>query len=314
MKNSWGIVRVKYASWNENGFFGHPEVKYVGFLTLLYAGTTSPFSFKYSILKDLVKKLKQGSLSAGHILFFGTSETLRNEIIAKNLISVHNPRHMKPQNKVQLGHYLAGLIDGAGLLIDSQLKIPFHDAYLAYFIKREIGYGTVRKIKDSNTFIYILSHKEGLNFLISLINGKIRTTSLHSQFTKLAPIFELKTDNNFDNHWLTGYSDALACFYIPSSNSLNFSLVLPDINLANLLKELWGGDIEVTLDKYKLVTGTDEAKKVIRYFDHYHLLSSKYLCFFKWRKAYILYQFNYLEEKKEKFEKLRQWIDSYNLR
>jgi cytochrome c oxidase subunit 1 len=40
-------------------FFGHPEVKNIGLLTLLYAGTTSILSFKYSILIDTVKKLKQ---------------------------------------------------------------------------------------------------------------------------------------------------------------------------------------------------------------------------------------------------------------
>ena len=40
-------------------FFGHPEVKNIGLLTLLYAGTTSIHSFKYSILNDTVKKLKQ---------------------------------------------------------------------------------------------------------------------------------------------------------------------------------------------------------------------------------------------------------------
>ena len=56
-------------------FFGHPEVKYIGFLTLLYAGTTSILSFKYLILNDKVKKLKRGSISAGNNLI-GTSETL----------------------------------------------------------------------------------------------------------------------------------------------------------------------------------------------------------------------------------------------
>lgn len=63
-------------------FFGHPEVnKYIGLLTLLYAGTTSIFSFKYSILNDTVKKLKLWSKSAGnhYINIKGTSETLRNE-------------------------------------------------------------------------------------------------------------------------------------------------------------------------------------------------------------------------------------------
>ena len=40
-------------------FFGHPEVTYISFLTLQYAGTTLIFSFKYSILTDKVKKLKR---------------------------------------------------------------------------------------------------------------------------------------------------------------------------------------------------------------------------------------------------------------
>jgi hypothetical protein len=43
----------------EIGFFGHPEVKYIGLITLLYAGTTSIFSFKYFPLNGIVKKLKQ---------------------------------------------------------------------------------------------------------------------------------------------------------------------------------------------------------------------------------------------------------------
>jgi hypothetical protein len=49
---------------------------------LLYAGTTSIFSFKYFILNDTVKKLKQWSKStAGNIFNIknGTSETLCNE-------------------------------------------------------------------------------------------------------------------------------------------------------------------------------------------------------------------------------------------
>jgi hypothetical protein len=71
-------------------FFGHPEVKFVGLLTLLYAGTTSLHSFKYSIKHDIVKKLKQRSKSAGNILFFVTktinvtSETLRNGTVVNS--------------------------------------------------------------------------------------------------------------------------------------------------------------------------------------------------------------------------------------
>jgi len=40
-------------------FFGHPEVKNISLLMLLYAGKASISSFKYSIFIDIVKKLKQ---------------------------------------------------------------------------------------------------------------------------------------------------------------------------------------------------------------------------------------------------------------
>jgi hypothetical protein len=67
-------------------FFGHPEVTNVGLLTLLYAGTPSLHSSKYSLLNDTVKKLEQRRKSAGNILTRsvinnGTSETLRDGVV-----------------------------------------------------------------------------------------------------------------------------------------------------------------------------------------------------------------------------------------
>jgi len=96
---------------------------------LLYAGTAWVGSFKYS--NFIVKKLKRGSKSAGNEFIsntykFRTSETLRSEIIVcENTvdtekikpISVHVPTHMRPINDTQLGHYLAGLIDGMAILV-----------------------------------------------------------------------------------------------------------------------------------------------------------------------------------------------------
>ena len=40
-------------------FFGHPEVKFISLVMLLYAGKASISSFKYFIFIDIVKKLKQ---------------------------------------------------------------------------------------------------------------------------------------------------------------------------------------------------------------------------------------------------------------
>ena len=104
---------------------------------MLYAGTTCYCSFEYSIFClfhnihiDIVKKLKQWSKPAGNNFVYATgktlsglpevrtSETLCNEIIlnpeAIKNVSWHVATHLRPANDTQLGHYLAGLIDGDG--------------------------------------------------------------------------------------------------------------------------------------------------------------------------------------------------------
>jgi hypothetical protein len=197
-------------------FFGHPEVRNIGLLTLLNAGTTSLFSFKYSLLNETVKKLKQRSISAGNIfalfacakhfigvLFLrnqkainGTSETLRNEtvLLLENVkpVSVHIPKHLKPISDDQFGHYLAGLIDGDGHFSSKQqLVIVFNslDASLAYYLKERLGFGSIKKVKDKNAFILVIAAKEGLEKVIHLINGKIRTENKFNQI-----------NNNILNH------------------------------------------------------------------------------------------------------------------
>ena len=173
-------------------FFGHPEVTNVGLLTLPYAGTALWYSSKYSLLNDNVKKLEQASISAGNIFNnkFGTSETLCNEtaVITENVkpISVHTPKHLKPINDDQFGHYLAGLIDGDGHFSSKQqLVIVFYslDVSLAYYIKARLGFGNVRKVKDKNAYLLIISSRKGLEKVINLINGQIRTESKFNQIT-----------------------------------------------------------------------------------------------------------------------------------
>jgi hypothetical protein len=302
-------------------FFGHPEVKYISFLTLLYAGITSILSFKYSILKDKVKKLKQWSKSAGNKfnLKFGTSETLRNETVVNlenvKSISVHVPKHLKPLNDEQFGYYLAGLIDGDGhFSCKQQLVIVFHtlDVSLAYYIKNKIGFGSIKKVKNKNAFILIIAAKEGLKKVITLINGKIRTDNKfnqiihnilsHKSFNEFGKTINLKLnlDKDLRNHWLAGFSDADASFQIKFVNRnkkveirLNYQIDQKKNTLLLLIKDFLGGNIGYRKNQdtyYYGSTSFGSAKNVINYFDYFHLLSSKHVNYLKWRKAYIIIQ------------------------
>lgn len=281
--------------------FKHPEVNNIGLLMLLYAEIT--LYLNYSILNEIVKIFKLKSVSAGN----ESSETLRNssnENIKK--ISIHVPTHIKPLNNEQFGYYLAGLIEGNGHFSKTfQLIIVFHklDISLAYYIKSYIGYGTIKKIKNKNAYIYVLSHKKGIEKVLLLINNKIKSEYKYNQIKKNITINFNKTSNpyDFNNHWLSGFSDADASFQTnmkildinKKEVKLNYQIDLKDREILDLIKFNFGGNIgyyKLNNTWYYQSTSFGCAKKIINYFDNYHLLSSKYLNYIKWRKTYILIQ------------------------
>ena len=315
----------------------HPEVfgqvhwltKLIGFLTLLYAGTTSIYSFKYSILNDIVTRLKQGSISAGNLIYnikiMGTSETLRNETAVENIkpVSVHVPTHFKPVNDDQFVFYLAGLIDGNSYFNSKQeLVIIFNtlNASLAYYVKKKLGFGSVKKVK--NAFILIINSK-GLERAINLIQGKIQTENKYNQiinyFLNCCPVSLREPFNfnswavdskdskdskqcDFKNSYLAGLTDAKGSFQLKLTTKESASKLETDLNLEIeiaskpllfLVKSFWGGNI--TYNKSKNTynynsTSLGSAKKVINYLDHFHLLSNKQVHYLKWRKAYLIIQ------------------------
>ena len=291
---------------------------------MLYAGTTSLYSFKYSLFIDTVKKLKQRSLSAGNRLLSiysdksRTSETLRNEIVDNfentKPISSHNHKHLKPINDDQFGHYLAGLIDGDGHFSSKQqLIIAFHllDAPLAYYIKERLGFGSVKKVKDKNAFLLVISAKKGIEKVIHLINGKLITEIKYNQIYKnilnhssYADFkkeinFKLNLNKDLKNHWLAGFTDARANFKIKLNLNnkvevrLNFQIDQTHKDVLLLIKDFLGGNIGYIKSQdtyYYESTSFGSAKNVINYFDQYHLLSSKHVNYLKWRKAYLIIQ------------------------
>lgn len=302
---------------------------------MLYAGTTPLFIFKHSILNDTVKVLKLGSQSAGNNIVWlcnlqrrsyyknGTSETLRNETVIinenvkKKKISEHVPTHLKPVKDESFGQYLAGLIEGNGNFSSQQeLVIVFNslDASLAYYIKKRLGFGSVKRVKDKNSFlfIFVLTAKKGIEKVIKLINGKYISEDKYNQINNnilnQRNFAEFKKEIDFkfnksstikNNHWLAGFSDAIARFHIDiitNSVELKFNLQHKNKDILLLIKNYLGGNIQYSQSKDTYIydsTSLDYAKNVINYFDHYHLLSSKHVNFLKWRKAYLIIQNNY---------------------
>lgn len=302
-------------------FFGHPEVwlllNVVSFLIcfLSKAGytmipkSTQPVVFLSSaaMLPRLYNLYTEDSSKSYNFV----DENIK-------LISVHVPRHLKPGSEDKFGYYLAGLLDGKGRLSKYGGHITFYslDASLAYYIKGRIGYGSVAKVKNKNVFDLTITKRKGLQIVLNLINGKLRTQfkceaiynyilNAYVEPLHLKEKFYISTSKDLDNHWLAGFLDAKGNFQIECLErtklsggtyieiKLNMQVYQKTRLLLDFIKEKLGGKISYrkNQDRYHYFsTSFGSAVKVISYLDHYHMLSSKHVYYLKWRKVYQLVQ------------------------
>lgn len=227
-------------------------------------------------------------------------------------ISIHPSKHTRLFNDIQLGHYLAGLIESNSYFNKQlQLIITFHldDVKLAYYLKSKIKYGNVNKVKD--TYILTITSKNGIIRVINLINNKIRSTYKYNQimnniihnsnyFTNDF-VFTRNISNDLNNHWLTGFIDSNGSLQIKILNKeydnieirLNLQIYQKYNELLLIIKDYIGGNIGYNKSQdtyYYRSTSFGSAKNIIKYLDKYQLLSLKYLKYRYWRKTYICVQ------------------------
>jgi hypothetical protein len=211
---------------------------------------------------------------------------------------------------LNFGYYLAGLIDG--YFSKKQLVIAFSspDLILAEYLKNRLNSGNIYPVKNKNAFTYIVSKKESLEFILYLINGKLRKQSKLDQINNnilnqfQSPfnnsIISLSSSEDLSNFWLAGFSDADASFQIKIIRResrprpeirLNFQVDQKERLLLDNINNYFGGYIghRQSQDTYYYgSTNFTAAKKVINYFDTYPLYSSKYFNYLKWRQVYTL--------------------------
>lgn len=238
----------------------------------------------------------------------------------KALIKKKDPTHTKPTTNTELGHYLAGLIDGDGYIDKYTIKITFYilDLPLAIYLTKVLGFGSIYKVKDKNAYDLRINSIIGFIKILKLINGKLRNPKKLNQILRLIETnkgktyfsefkdFKLNTSNNLDNYWLAGFSDADASFQIKILNRriknktvkrteirLGFQVDQKTSYLLELIKEYLGGSIGYRKKQdtyYYSSVSFKNAQKVVNYFDKYNLLSSKHLNYLKWRSAFELIQ------------------------
>lgn len=263
----------------------------------------------HSVIVLLGKIQIENEQSAGNS---DISEDINNLVQDHDHISDHLTKHRKPETDEEFGYYLAGLIEGDGYFDDHRFQIAFYkeNAFLAYYVKKRIGYGSVLNLQNKNSVKYVLNHSEGLKRVLELVNGKFLTDKKINQILthKYDSKFNLTVlpPANFDlksNHWLAGFSDADGSFAISLANNkshvtglslrLEFKIKQKTSELLELIKKTLGGNIYYLESEqifYYNSTNFKSAKLIANYFDNFHLNSSKNINYLKWRKVYRIVQ------------------------
>jgi LAGLIDADG endonuclease len=187
----------------------------------------------------------------------------------KQQISIHAPKAQKSQTNKQLGYFLAGLIDansrinilnpqlvqstkGSNFSYKNRIQIIIifdqKDISVAYYIKKMIGYGSVKKVKEKTGLFcsYTIDHLKGIQIITDLVHNKLKAISKINQFNSVLSSLALDnagkevtlackttpvalsnqgTDNNcidLNNHWLAGFIQGSGDFQIQINHSCSY--------------------------------------------------------------------------------------------
>lgn len=229
------------------------------------------------------------------------------------VVSVHRPQPLKHRNSTQFGFFLAGLIDSDGHFSKiPQLVISFHEKemHVPYYIKKEIGYGVVSKVKGKRAAKFVLAHSLGLEKVCKLVHNKLLHRDKISQYnTRLHTLssFKITEGTTFSiekNAWFAGFFLGDGSFQMKILNRRRGNLQCqerPEIRLVvqidqktdHLLleiKKVFGGNIGFRSSQntfYYSSTTFRAAERLIKYFDRFHLMGVKLTQYVIWRKVFL---------------------------
>ena len=258
----------------------------------------------------------------------------RGALVSLNFFEAKGPEAVNlgtevPKVNKKFGAYLAGLWEGDGSIwipktthapsgkrYTPHFYITFHDKDypLVLALQKLIG-GTIRNKSDNHAYVLTISSISGLQNVIYLMNGYLRTPKVH-QFNKL---IEWVNANNFDtkpivcndentspiisNAWLSGFIDADGSFDVKvrekstegegknrvevrfriEQRKIDPNTNAPYYPVIKSIASSFGVELNTSLHnegvEYYIISVTSPAKlkTLIKYLDTYSLFSSKLL-------------------------------------
>lgn len=183
------------------------------------------------------------------------------------------------------------------------------DPKVLFYIKKQLGFGTVKKL-NSGYWRYCVTSLKGTKILINIFKNNLKLNKTNNIFKLFVQAYNSRVliEESFDiesikqnleltlnNGWLAGFIDAVGCFSVNVKNRLiylRFSISQIDsyniiiqlknlLNLGNIIKE------DINLYKYYYSSINPKIYKLIDYLEKYPLKSNKNIDFVKWKKIRI---------------------------
>jgi hypothetical protein len=182
----------------------------------------------------LLGKIQNQGQSAGNYLK-GSSETTREAFILDNIFK----------------YWFIGFTEGKGSLgcmrsagqdelLEFKITQSSADAKIWFFIKKKLGFGTVRvQDKTNKTHCFKVNNKNGgfaLEKRISILNGNLCKESRKEEFKLWLSAYnkiykqeisyiENSSKPSLETSWLSGFTDAIGCFTCSIVDSKHGNLV-----------------------------------------------------------------------------------------
>jgi len=260
----------------------------------------------------LLGKIQNEGQSAGNYLK-SSSETIREAFILDNIFKYWFIGFIegKGERKKIPFCFSLGCIRSGGQyeLLEFKITQSSADAKILFFIKKKLGFGTVRvQDKKNKTHCFKVNNKNGLEKIISLLNGNLCLESRKEEFKLWLSAYnkiykqeilyiENSSKPSLTTSWLSGFTDAIGCFTCSIVDSKHGNLVKLKYILSqrgsfetmNHLAKILGGKTHlIESNEYRTAVNTTKLSKVIRYFKIYPLKTNKSIIYNNWYKIYKL--------------------------